>query len=247
MIGQEKIINELNFIIDSINTTDKNYSVLIRGRSGHGKSHLMNYAYWKIKVPKIYFPIYAFIEKFTDVRVQFLDEVHTMKKLELLYPLIDSGKYSFFMSTNLSGTLPEPLKNRSISLYLSPYTEDDIRRIIQSISSLPPFFAEVIANRSRNSPRVAKILLKRLEPFLGEINNKEDLEMVLDYLGIYEEGFTENDIRYLEYLEKVGTSSLTNLVGTLGIDEQEIKEEIEPFLLEKGLIKISSKGRMIGG
>jgi Holliday junction resolvasome RuvABC ATP-dependent DNA helicase subunit len=50
---------------------------------------------------------------------------------------------------------------------------------------------------------------------------------------------------YLAFLERVRTASLTTLTSSLGINRETIQTEIEPQLLYKGRIKITSKGREI--
>jgi len=52
--------------------------------------------------------------------------------------------------------------------------------------------------------------------------------------------------KYLEVLEDVGgTASIFLLKSILHIDDNTLKREIEPVLLKKGLIKITSKGRSL--
>ena len=64
-------------------------------------------------------------------------------------------------------------------------------------------------------------------------------------IGVYNLGYTNEDIRYLEILRDRGTISLRNLSRILQIDTNTIVREIEPFLIERNHVEITSKGRRL--
>jgi Holliday junction resolvasome RuvABC ATP-dependent DNA helicase subunit len=68
---------------------------------------------------------------------------------------------------------------------------------------------------------------------------------LFQYCGIRRGGFTINDEAYLNFLRENGRAGLTTLVNVLQIPRQVIINEIEPFLLRKNLIQITSRGRVI--
>jgi Holliday junction resolvasome RuvABC ATP-dependent DNA helicase subunit len=72
-----------------------------------------------------------------------------------------------------------------------------------------------------------------------------NLERILDMLGVYNLGYTNEDLRYLEILRDRGTVSLRNLSSILQIDVNTIIREIEPFLIEKNHVEITSRGRRL--
>ncbi|KKK98009.1 hypothetical protein LCGC14_2647030, partial [marine sediment metagenome] len=71
------------------------------------------------------------------------------------------------------------------------------------------------------------------------------LDRVLNMIGIYNLGYTSEDIRYLEILRERGTVSLRNITRILQIDINTILREIEPFLIERNHVEITSKGRRL--
>jgi len=67
-------------------------------------------------------------------------------------------------------------------------------------------------------------------------------EIIRDVMGI-ENGIGPLEKRYLDYMRVTTRSSLQNLCYALHVDKATIQREIEPILLVKNLIRISSKGR----
>ncbi|PNX46009.1 MAG: hypothetical protein BV457_08470 [Thermoplasmata archaeon M9B1D] len=68
---------------------------------------------------------------------------------------------------------------------------------------------------------------------------------MLDMLRIYKGGFTELDLKYLDVLKKQKTASLNTLSRALNVPKYTLLNEIEPFLIKKDLINITSKGRIL--
>lgn len=256
-IGQENIVRELDSILPSIKENpNENLHFLFRAASGYGKTTLaylcLNYLGFDNSC--IYFPegnelSPTFREKY---RFHFIDEIHTLENPEFLYPLMDSGKYTFFFASNESGELKEPLLNRCIQFIFSPYTQEEITRIVEGSLgvNLPHEFIEEISSRCRGNPRVAKVLCKRLgyvfKNYKFPKTIEELQEILTSYLEIKSGGINRLDEIYMKYLKEVGgVSSLTNIIGGTGIDRSTILREIEPFLLYKKFIRITSKGRQL--
>jgi len=253
-IGQESIIGEIDTILPVIKNSEENINILFRAASGYGKTTLaflcLNYLGFDNSY--MYLPEDGkLVPQFRrDKRFHFIDEVHTLESPEFLYPILDSGKYTFIFATNESGDLKEPLLNRCIQFIFSPYSEENITQIVREClgENISNEYVAEISSRSRLNPRVAKILCKRLNLIFknrGVPQEMDDLRNLLtNFLNIKEGGINKLDEIYLEYLKSAGgRSSLTNITWGSGIDRSTILREVEPFLLVKGIIRITSKGR----
>lgn len=249
-INQRNIVRELDIILPEVKN-GSNVNILFRAPSGYGKTTLayICLGYLGVNNSMLYIPEDGKILSIKeDRRFHFIDEIHTLNSPEFLYSYMDSGEYTFFFASNESGVLKEPLINRCIQFIFAPYQEEDIVDIVSNSFSIkiPREFNQEIASRSRGNPRVAKILCKRLNFYFNslKITTLEDLRNVLDnYMEIESGGLNRLDNIYLNYLGNVGKSSLMNIVGGTGIDKDTILREIEPFLLYKKIIRITSRGR----
>lgn len=257
--GQTIILNELNLMISAMVDDGDNYNILFRAPSGHGKTTLAlrcmnvlgfeNCAYYLPNIDGNDLDSEFDVEK----RIHTVDEVHGLKSPEFLYPLMDTGEYSFFIVTNESGKLKEPLRNRCIPFIFHPYTLEEISQIVRdSLQNfkIPNEFTIEIANRSRGNPRIAKKTCERLGYVFRSYDIPEDLESFIiileEVLYIKEKGLTRFDEIYLEFLERVGgRASLVSLISGTGIDKTTILTEIEPLLLYQGLVEITSRGRSL--
>ena len=254
--GQTIIMNELDLMANAMIEDGENYNILFRAPSGHGKTTLAIYC-----MSALGFENCAYYLPNTEgnnldsvfnreKRIHTIDEIHGLKSPEFLYPLMDTGEYSFFILTNESGTLKEPLRNRCIPFIFHPYTLEEISHIVRdSISiDIPEEFTTEIANRSRGNPRIAKKICERLGYVFRSYDIPKDLESLItileEVLYIKEKGLTRFDEIYLEYLERVGgRASLISLISGTGIDKTTILTEIEPLLLYQGIVEITSRGR----
>jgi len=251
-IGQDKIVNELNIMLPFIKDGE-NISVLFRAPSGHGKTTLalIMLKYLGINNSFLYIPEETTISIQENKRFHFIDEIHLLKNPEILYPYMDSKNYTFILASNESGTLKEPLVNRSIQYIFEPYTRDQLIKMASHlIKNIGVGFCELLVDRCRGNPRVLKNICRRLDFYMRsgyEINSENELDNLLsDVLEIKKDGITNLELTYLDYLRKVGgRASLLQIVSGIRLDESTIKREIEPLLLYLGKITISSRGREI--
>jgi Holliday junction resolvasome RuvABC ATP-dependent DNA helicase subunit len=256
-VGQERIWRELNMILPEIRNEGRNTNFLFRAASGMGKTTmgLLCLNYLGINNSVYYLPLasgelpYPIDE---GKRYHLIDEIHILKTPEILYPYMDSGRFTFFLMTNESGMLLEPLKNRCFQYIFSPYTDDEMGEIIRralSGYSIPDEMVIEIRDRVRGNPRIAKKVCERLgyvfRNYLVPKTKAELVTILNNVLDIREKGLTEMDRRYLEFLSRVGKSSLQNIIYGTGIDRNTILTEIEPYLLVLGYISITQKGREI--
>jgi Holliday junction resolvasome RuvABC ATP-dependent DNA helicase subunit len=252
--GQTRIITELNIIIKEL-LKGENLNLLFRAPSGYGKTvlGLKILSYFPNNF-KVYVPQNGRISEldFTK-RIHFIDEVHELLEPEYLYPFMDSKRFIFLFASNESGDLKEPLVNRCIPFIFSDYSKDEMLQMIHTLLLknnlyLNSELEEVIVNNTQNNPRIAEQLCRRLVMVFKNYcipKTREELENILMQVLQIHDGFTEYHDRYLNYLNRVRVSSLDNISSATRIDKATIKRDIEPYLLYKNLIRISSKGRGI--
>lgn len=257
IIGQHRVKSEISVLINEI-IKGENLNVLIRAPSGYGKTYLARSTINFIRnTTGLSQEVYYLCDEVTkikeDQRIHILDEVHLIKDPEYLYPLMDSRNYTFFLLTNEYSGLKEPLSNRCFPLIYSRYSELELGTIVNLFFErkkiyLRPKMIKRIVNSSKKSPREILNLCRRLYFWFrqNEIPRDEDqLGMIIqEVFGISEGGFTELDFSYLDLLKR-GPLSLNTIVSSLNVPKDIVLREIEPFLLEKSLIKITSRGRSL--
>ncbi len=204
--------------------------------------------------------------------VMFLDEVHNtpLKGQELLGLImerfiIETNKPNNFKwipfftlvgATTLAGKLSKPFRDRfKINITFSPYAQDEMERIVTLHSAiikikLTSTAVKLIAKRARGVPRLAVGFIERLRDELVysgvEIGNSSIVSKLFDDMGIDEEGFTKSELKILQFLLEIGTPvGLDNLSIMIDEDQKTIRDYIEPFLIRKGMIIISGRGRLI--
>lgn len=249
IVGQEHIKNEMNILLKEI-ISGKNYNIILRAPSGYGKTSFLLVAMYNLGWSNCHYFLGSDLNDTyipRDRRFFFIDEAHLYKEPENIYPLMDSGNFSFFIATN-EGGLVEPLLNRCINLIFSPYSNEEIKEMIGiylSQFNLDNALIERIASFSDN-PRRIKKLCDRFQYIFRNVfvpKSNDDLTKLLEKINIDEDGFNSLEKRYLNYLEKMGRASLSTISVATGIHRDMILTEIEPHLLYKNLIKISSRGR----
>jgi len=253
-IGQQKVVRELQAIVYSLrNNRRESVNILIRGPAGSGKTKLADQFCKNINVNYSY---QTADKEFTlrgveNLRCHIVDEIHMLKDFEPLYEYMDCGKYIFVFCTTESGDLPDPFSSRCIELILKEYTIEELTKIAVNYARELGLYltidtAILIANRSKGSPRRTKIYTRRIK-FL--LDNRlypitiDGVKRAFKDIGIYENGYTDIDKNYLNFLYSTGSASLSMISRSIKVDENTLKNEIEPFLIEKGHITISSRGR----
>lgn len=256
-IGQEEIVNGIHYLIDDIESGN-NYNFIFRAPSGYGKTYLANrivhFIHFKTQTRSIISFTGDKWRYFESKRFQLIDEVHLLKDPERIYPLMDSGKHTFMLMSNEYSDLLEPLTNRCFAFNFSPYRVEELSKIAEMFLrkydiNLGSENLRTLVENSRLMPREVINLCKRLAViFKGKDvpESSEKMEHILfEYCGIRKGGFTSNDEAYLHFLRENQRASLTTLANVLQIPRQTVLNEIEPFLLRKNLIQITSRGRIL--
>jgi len=166
--------------------------------------------------------------------------------------------FTLIGATTKSGMISAPLRSRfGISERLDFYTDEELRDIImQSAAFLQLTITQsaslMIARCARGTPRIAKKLLRRVRDFaqVHNNNNTDDqaVTKALEFLGIDEEGLTKVDMMLLQKIVEHfngGPVGLETLASLIGEDKETIEAVYEPFLMRKGYLEKTPRGRQI--
>ncbi len=171
---------------------------------------------------------------------------------------IDLKPFTLVGATTRLGLISNPLRDRfGIPTPLRFYEIDELLQVIERAARilnarLDQTGALEIAKRSRGTPRIALRLLRRVRDFAAIENNgyinKDMADSALVRLEVDEAGLDNADRRYLKFIaEKYQGGPVGIETISAGLSEQRdaIEETIEPFLLQKGFIQRTSRGRVL--
>ena len=159
---------------------------------------------------------------------------------------------SFVLATTDPAQLKEPVLNRLRKIQLEGYTmEHKIQIAMMHLESSGIRASSVIhkalAQRSRSIRHLKTELCETfmdIKTLHGE-DDPSSLDTLDDMLGIDPDGANDQDKDYLEYLTDNPTVGVDTMAGKLGVDKLQVVKHIEPFLLEKGWICITGRGRRL--
>jgi Holliday junction DNA helicase RuvB len=212
--------------------------------------------------------------------VLFIDEIHRLSTLveEFIYPAmedfkvdftVDSGmhaktinfplkRFTLIGATTRAGLLSAPLRSRFGMMYhLDFYSTDELTEILDRSAQLLSLQCEegtleLIATRSRGTPRVANRLLKRVRDYAqvkgsgvlstGIVENALKMEQI-DTLGL-----DELDRAFLRALVNVydgGPAGIEAIAATLGEERDTLEDVVEPYLLQIGFVRRTKRGREV--
>ncbi|MHC4479602.1 MAG: Holliday junction branch migration DNA helicase RuvB [Planctomycetota bacterium] len=211
--------------------------------------------------------------------ILFIDEIHRLdvRVEEFLYTamedffisiIIDPGPHSrairmdlkpftLIGATTREGLLTPPLRSRfQILERLDFYTTQELRQVVRNSARVLEIgveerAAELVAARSRGTPRIANRLLRRIRD-VAQAAGHETItppiaEEGLRRLGVDERGLTELDRKVLRVLSNNGGRpvGLKTIAAVVGEQEDTIQDVYEPFLIREGLLERTARGRMI--
>lgn len=171
---------------------------------------------------------------------------------------IDLPKFTLVGATTRIGLLSTPLRDRfGIINRLELYNTADLKEIVTRSANIlqleiDEIAATELAKRSRGTPRIVNRLLKRVADFatvIGDGSIGLDISVLaLNKLEIDENGFDNNDRRIIKtIIEQYGGGpvGLDTLAATLGEERDTIEDVYEPYLMQKGFISRTPKGRIV--
>jgi Holliday junction DNA helicase RuvB len=215
-----------------------------------------------------------------DGDILFIDEIHRLSRAveEILYAAmedfkldivigkgpaarsvrLDLPRFTVIGATTRTGSLAAPLRDRFGHLYrLEFYTPADIEKIIKRSakilsSKIDVAAAKTLSERSRQTPRIANRLLKRVRDF-ADVNGDGIIDVsittdALKMLEIDELGLDPADRQMLAAMhENYGDRAvgLNTIAALTGDETTTIEDFYEPYLLQIGFIERTPRGRKI--
>lgn len=212
--------------------------------------------------------------------VLFIDEIHRLSTPveEFIYPAMEDFKVDFTVDSGLhaktinfplkaftlvgattrAGLLSAPLRSRFGMLYhLDFYSSSELTEILARTAELLQLHCEegtleLIADRSRGTPRVANRLLKRVRDYAqvkgSGILSTGIVESSLKMEQIDSLGLDELDRSFLRALANVydgGPAGIDAIAATLGEERDTLEDVVEPYLLQIGFLRRTKRGREI--
>ena len=205
--------------------------------------------------------------------ILFIDEVHRVpiKVCESMYTIMEDFRYetltkrgpksesipefTLIGATTDLGSMPKPLKDRfKFTAEFEQYSLDELTEISMSVAhgysfKMNKIVAKKIAKTCRSNPRHVVSRTEWIRDYflangLKRIKSNE-LMKVIQMQGFDEEGLTPTDHRYLQVVLNDGPVGLSSISSKINVHPLTIVNDIEPFLLQKGMIKITTAGREI--
>lgn len=212
--------------------------------------------------------------------ILFIDEIHRLNKVieEVLYPAmedfaldlvigkgpsartvrLDLPRFTLIGATTRYHLLSGPLRNRfGVTYRLNFYEPKEMMEIINRSARLlgfpiEPEAAELVAHRSRATPRVANRLLKRVRDYVqvkSESKATADLaEKALNQLQVDPLGLDDLDRQILRVIIekfKGGPVGVSSIAAALQEEAATIEEIYEPFLMQLGFLQRTPRGRTV--
>lgn len=170
---------------------------------------------------------------------------------------IDLPPFTLIGATTRAGLLTSPLRDRfGMIMRLEFYDIDELKSILLRgadilEAKIDPEAAREIAGRSRGTPRIAHRILRRVRDFADILNDGHiTLDLArksLDKLEIDSEGLDASDRNLLlSIIEKYdgGPVGVDTLAATMSEERDTIEDVIEPYLIYRGFVKKTPRGRM---
>lgn len=197
-------------------------------------------------VEEVLYP--AMEDFFLDIIVGKGDEARSIR--------IDLPPFTLVGATTRAGSLTGPLRDRfGVHLRLEYYSENDLKEIITRTAEvlgtqIDDESAIELARRSRGTPRVANRLLKRVRDF-QQVNKDDQIyiettKRALQLLQVDQEGLDYIDHKMMNCIINQyggGPVGLDTIAVSIGEERVTIEDVYEPFLIQKGLLERTPRGR----
>jgi len=173
---------------------------------------------------------------------------------------IELSKFTLVGATTRAGLLTNPLRDRfGIPVRLDFYTEAELEQIVTRGArvlgvAITNDGANEIARRARGTPRIAGRLLRRLRDFADVQGNaaidRAVADKALGALEVDAAGLDAMDRRYLTTIALNyggGPVGVETIAAALSEPRDAIEDIIEPFLIQKGFVQRTPRGRLLTG
>jgi len=173
---------------------------------------------------------------------------------------IELAKFTLVGATTRAGLLTNPLRDRfGIPIRLNFYTEAELEQIVRRGArvlgiGMTDDGANEIARRARGTPRIAGRLLRRVRDF-AHVDKRDAIDRkvadgALLALEVDASGLDAMDRRYLTMIAENyggGPVGIETIAAALSEPRDAIEDIIEPFLLQKGFLQRTPRGRLLTG
>jgi holliday junction DNA helicase RuvB len=212
--------------------------------------------------------------------VLFVDEIHRMSRAaeEILYPALEDYRldivvgqgpaartlaldlppFTLVGATTRTGLLTTPLRDRfGLTFRLDLYDARELGAIVRRSArildvEIADDAAELVAARSRGTPRIANRILRRVRD-VAEVRHAGEItipvaEEALELLEVDEEGLERTDRELLEAIVHKfggGPVGLSTLAVSLGEEPDTIEDVYEPYLIQLGFLQRTPRGRIV--
>src|SRR6266446_5595871 len=173
---------------------------------------------------------------------------------------IDLAAFTLIGATTRAGLLTNPLRDRfGIPVRLNFYSESELEEIVNRGARLLGIGmtadgANEIARRARGTPRIAGRLLRRVRDFAlvagATAIDRAAADHALRALEVDAAGLDAMDRRYLTMIAENyggGPVGIETIAAALSEPRDAIEEIIEPFMIQKGFIQRTPRGRLLTG
>jgi Holliday junction DNA helicase RuvB len=211
--------------------------------------------------------------------VLFVDEIHRLPRAveEVLYPAmedfqidvvlgkgpgarslrLDLPRFTLVSATTRTGLITSPLRDRfGFSARLDYYGPADLQSIVTRSAAIlgvtiDAAGAEILARRSRGTPRIANRLLRRVRDY-AEVRadgavDEAVAEAALELFEVDRLGLDKLDLALLRVLcERFGGApvGLATLAVSVGEEQDTVEDVAEPYLLQLGFLQRTPRGRV---
>jgi Holliday junction DNA helicase RuvB len=171
---------------------------------------------------------------------------------------LDLPPFTLVGATTRAGLLTTPLRDRfGIPIRLEFYDVDELERIVARGArvlgiGMSPDGANEIAKRSRGTPRIAGRLLRRVRDFAlvegAPTVTRAVADGALKLLDVDAAGLDLMDRKYLTLIAASfggGPVGIETIAAALSEPRDAIEDIIEPFLIQKGFVQRTPRGRML--
>ena len=171
---------------------------------------------------------------------------------------IDLARFTLVGATTRAGLLTNPLRDRfGIPVRLNFYAEAELEDIVNRGArvlgiGITPDGANEIARRARGTPRIAGRLLRRVRDFAlvagTRVIDRGAADRALTELEVDTAGLDAMDRRYLSNIAQNyagGPVGIETIAAALSEPRDAIEEIIEPFLIQKGFLQRTPRGRLL--
>jgi Holliday junction resolvasome RuvABC ATP-dependent DNA helicase subunit len=228
-----------------------NMSFLLRAPSGWGKTRMAFMLCNYLTSGDFEYCIADNVTARFQKRVVFIDEIHVMKNPEWLYPIIDGGKHILVLASNEVSVIPEALSNRCTQLIFEDYSKEELREICRTNlgAAFGDHILDYIIESSAGNPRTIRSICSKINmmnPDQVASLSGDGFKKFMSYMFGIDDGMDSLARRYIAALKELGgTASLKTISTMMHLDESSIRFYVEPVLLYKKMITISSKGRSL--